>query len=97
MKIDKDVITRVSKLARLDLTEEEKTEFSRQLSDIISYVEKINELNTENVEPADHIADITNVFREDSVKESMGAGGIEKISPEFDRGFIVVPKIIEGN
>ncbi len=97
MKIDKDVITRVSKLARLDLTEEEKTEFSRQLSDIISYVEKINELNTENVEPADHIADITNVFREDRMKESMGTEKIEKISPEFDRGFIVVPKIIEGS
>jgi aspartyl-tRNA(Asn)/glutamyl-tRNA(Gln) amidotransferase subunit C len=97
MKIDKDVITRVSGLARLELTEEEKTEFSRQLSDIISYVEKINELNTENVEPADHIADLTNVFREDSVKESIDREKIENITPEFDKGFIVVPKIIEGS
>ncbi len=97
MKIDKDVITRVSKLARLELTEDEKTEFSRQLTDIISYVEKINELNTENVEPADHIADLTNVFREDSVGKSMDTERIEEMTPEFDKGFIVVPKIIEGN
>lgn len=97
MKIDKDVITRVSNLARLELTEDEKAEFSRQLTDIINYVEKINELNTENVEPADHIADLTNVFREDSVKKSIDTEKIESLAPEFDKGFIVVPKIIEGN
>jgi len=95
MKIDEKEIVKVANLARLDLTDDEKAEFSKQLNDIIEYVEKINELDTSGVKPADHIVDMKNVTREDRIKESLDISDIEKIAPAFDRGHIVVPRIIE--
>jgi aspartyl-tRNA(Asn)/glutamyl-tRNA(Gln) amidotransferase subunit C len=95
MKIDRERILRVAELARLELTEEEKTEFANQLSDIISYVEKINELDTESVEPTDHIVELTNVLREDEVRESIDRSELVKIAPRFEEGHFVVPRIIE--
>lgn len=95
MKIDENDIIKVAKLARLDLTSAEKDEFSRQLSGIIEYVEKINELDTSMVEPADHIVELNNVFRKDIVKKSLERRELEAIAPDFKNGYIVVPKIIE--
>jgi aspartyl-tRNA(Asn)/glutamyl-tRNA(Gln) amidotransferase subunit C len=95
MKIDRDTILRVAELARLDLTDDEKAEFSNQLSDIISYVEKINELDTESVEPTDHIVELTNVLRDDRVDKSIDRSKLEKIAPRFEEGLFVVPRIIE--
>ena len=95
MKIDEQDITKVARLARLDLQESEKQEFARQLNDIIQYVEKINELDTKTVEPADHIVDLKNVFREDERALSLDTSEIEKIAPHFEKGHIVVPRIIE--
>ena len=96
MKIDKDQITKVSNLARLELTNEESNEFSKQLSDIVTYVEKINELDTENIEPADHIVDLKNVQRKDKKHASIDIKDIEGIAPDFDNGHFVVPQVIEG-
>lgn len=95
MKIDRDQIDRVATLARLKLTEEEQEAFSRQLSDIVSYVEKINELDTDTIEPADHIVPIENVFRNDEPKSSMDMNEIERMAPDFERGHFVVPPVIE--
>ncbi len=95
MKIDENQIIKTAKLARLELTDAERNEFSKQLSDIIEYVEKINQLDTADVKPADHIMDISNVFREDRVARSIDRGEVEKVAPSFENGFFVVPKIIE--
>jgi len=95
MKIQEMDIVKVAKLARLDLTSEEKDEFSRQLSGIIEYVEKINELDTSMVDAADHIVELNNVFRKDIVKKSLDRNELEIIAPDFKDGYIVVPKIIE--
>ena len=95
MKIKESDISKVAKLSRLDLSPEEKDEFSRQLSGIIEYVEKINELDTATVEAADHIVELNNVFRKDVVKNSIERSELEKIAPDFKEGYIVVPKIIE--
>ena len=95
MKIEENDIIKVAKLARLDLSPEEKDEFSKQLSGIIEYVEKINELDTSTVEAADHIVELNNVFRKDVVKKSIERHELEKIAPDFQDGYIVVPKIIE--
>ncbi len=96
MIIDEKIIERVSSLARLVLAEEEKEEYARQLNDIVSYVEKINELDTSTVEPADHIVPMRNVFREDIVSESMDIKEIERIAPEFNKNHIIVPPVLEG-
>jgi aspartyl-tRNA(Asn)/glutamyl-tRNA(Gln) amidotransferase subunit C len=95
MKINIDVIDRVSTLARLRLSQEEKEEFMRQLNDIVQYVEKINELDTGNVKPADHIVDLSNVYRKDEVAPSIDRNDIEKIAPDFGNGHFIVPRIIE--
>ncbi|HNX23320.1 MAG TPA: Asp-tRNA(Asn)/Glu-tRNA(Gln) amidotransferase subunit GatC [Spirochaetota bacterium] len=95
MKIEEIDIIKVAKLARLDLSPEEKDEYSRQLSGIIEYVEKINELDTSMVEAADHIVELNNVFRKDAVKNSIDRSELEKIAPDFKEGYIIVPKIIE--
>ena len=95
MKINENDIQKVAKLARLELSGEESEEFSRQLNDIIEYVEKINELDTSGVKPADHIIELSNVFREDTVQKSIDASEIEKMAPSFRNGHIVVPRIIE--
>lgn len=95
MKIDENEIEKIAKLSRIDLSDDEKSEFSKQLSDIIEYVEKIKELDTSGVDPADNIVDLKNVTRDDVVKESLDIDAIEKIVPSFDRGHIVVPRIIE--
>jgi aspartyl-tRNA(Asn)/glutamyl-tRNA(Gln) amidotransferase subunit C len=96
MKIDESQILRVAKLARLDLGEDEKKEFSTQLSDIISYVDKINELDTADVAPSDHIVELKNVFRADTVLPSMDRAALETMAPRFEDGHVVVPIIIEG-
>ena len=95
MKINENNIQKVAKLARLELSGEESEEFSRQLNDIIEYVEKINELDTSDVKPADHIIELSNVFREDTVQKSIETSEIEKMAPSFRNGHIVVPRIIE--
>lgn len=95
MKLDKQQIEKVSTLARLELNEEEKGQFQQQLSDIITYVEKINELDTSSVEPADHIVDQKNIFHQDVPGQSLPREEIEKVAPKFDRGHFVVPKVIE--
>lgn len=95
MKINENQIIKTAKLARLELSESEREEFSKQLNDIIEYVEKINELDTANVKPADHITEVSNVLRDDRVKRSIDKKGIEQNAPEFTDGFFVVPKIIE--
>ncbi len=96
MKIDRQTIEKVSKLARLELSEPEKDEFSKQLSDIITYVEKINELDTANVETADHVVDLGNVFRQDTVLTSIDKSEVEKIAPDFQNNHFIVPRILEG-
>lgn len=95
MKIDENDIQKVARLARLELSGEEREEFSKQLNGIIEYVEKINELDTSGVKPADHIVELSNVFREDSVQKSIAPAELEKMAPVFRNGHIVVPKIID--
>jgi aspartyl-tRNA(Asn)/glutamyl-tRNA(Gln) amidotransferase subunit C len=95
MKINEKEISRAIKLSRLELTSDEKKEYSHQLSDILEYVEKINELDTKNVNPSDHIVDLKNIFREDINKKSLNIDDIEKIAPEFENNHFVVPKMID--
>jgi aspartyl-tRNA(Asn)/glutamyl-tRNA(Gln) amidotransferase subunit C len=94
-KIDQKQVRKVAKLSRLDLSEDEIQEFTGQLGAIIEYVEKMNELNTDNVEPLAHCLPVSNVFREDSVRESIGTDKALANAPDRDDSFFKVPKIIE--
>lgn len=94
-KIDQKQVRKVAKLSRLDLSEDEVQEFTGQLGAIIEYVEKMNELDTDNVEPLAHCLPVSNVFREDSVRESIGTDKALANAPDRDDSFFKVPKILD--
>ena len=86
-------VEHVAKLARLSLTEEEKEMFTSQLSDIVSYMDLLNELDTENVEPMARAIPMVNVMREDEVRQSFKRDQMLDNAPIEEDGFIRVPKI----
>ena len=94
-RIDIEQVRKAAKLARLDLSEDEIGEFTGQLSAILEYVEKMNELDTEGVEPLAHTLPVSNCFREDKVKESLGSEKTVANAPQRDGEFFKVPKILE--
>ncbi len=96
-KIDEAQVRKVAKLARLEVSNAEVAEFSGQLSAILEYVEKMNQLNTEGVEPPAHCLPISNVFREDAAKESLGTEKTLANAPDRDGDFFKVPKILEDS
>ena len=85
MAISREDVLHVSRLARLELSEAEIEKFTGQLGDILDYISKLNELDTEGVPPTAHVLDITNVFRNDVVSASP-IEGMEQMAPDFDRG-----------
>ena len=95
MKIKKQEVEHVAKLARLELSEQEKEELTDQLSDILTYVEKLNELDTRGVEPTSHVLDINNVMRDDVAGESSTQERALANAPEKAAGHYKVPKIID--
>lgn len=95
MPIDRNIVLKVAELARLTLSGEEKEEFYGQLADIVNYFEKINEIDTSGVEPAEHIIEMQNIFRRDAVEENFDPERFKKIVPELEKDHVVVPAVIE--
>ena len=96
-KIDQEQVRKVASLSRLELTDQEILEFTGQLGAILEYVEKMNELATDNVEPLAHCLPISNVFREDCAKESLGTEKALANAPDRDESFFKVPKILDDS
>ncbi|HEX29614.1 TPA: Asp-tRNA(Asn)/Glu-tRNA(Gln) amidotransferase subunit GatC [Candidatus Poribacteria bacterium] len=93
-KITIQEVETVANLARLEFDEEEKKQFTYQLERILSYIDKLNELDTENVEPTSHVLPIRNVMREDEVKPSYPREEMLKNAPQPVEGYFAVPKVI---
>jgi len=96
-RIDRDVVKKVAKLSRLELSDAEVEEFTGQLRAILEYVEKMNELDTADVEPLAHCLAISNVLRADEARESLGTEKTLSNAPDEDGEFFRVPKILDGN
>jgi aspartyl-tRNA(Asn)/glutamyl-tRNA(Gln) amidotransferase subunit C len=96
-KIDAEQVRKVAKLARLELTDAEVGQFTDQLGAILEYVEKMDELETEEVEPLAHCLPIHNVFRDDIIKPSLGTDTVLANAPACDVPFFQVPKILDDN
>ena len=86
-------VEHVAKLARLELTDAEKEKFTKQLGDVLKYVEQMNEVDTTNVKPMAHAFDIVNVMREDKVVNEVSREALMQNAPEEENGFFKVPKI----
>lgn len=95
MKIDKKVIEYIASLSRIELSELEKEMFVHQLSDILSYIEKLNKLNTEDVKPMACTINASNVFREDKLEPSFTLADVQLNAPAIKGVFFKVPKVIE--
>ena len=93
--ITKKEVEYVARLARLRLTEEEKEKYTKQLADILKYINKLSELDTEKVEPTFHVLQLSNVFRDDKVKPSLKQEEILTNAPEVEYGHFKVKKVIE--
>ena len=83
----------VAKLARLELTEEEKELYTKQLGDVLKYVDQMNEVDTSNVKPMAQVVDLVNVMREDVVHYEQTKEELMANAPDEENGFFKVPKI----
>ncbi len=88
-------VEHVAQLARLALSDEEKQRLTEQLNAILTYMEQLNEVPTENVEPTTHVLDLVNVFRDDLVRQTLSADAALANAPETAQHFFVVPRIVE--
>lgn len=94
-KIDEAQVRRVALLSRLELSDAEVRQFSTQLSAIVEYIEKLNELNTDNVQPLAHCLEVHNVLREDVPRPSLTNEQALANAPDRHDEYFKVPKILD--
>jgi len=95
MSIDKDTVKHIAKLARISLDEKKINSLSKDLSSIMKFIEKLNELNTEKTVPLTSIINASLQSRKDEVLDGKIRDQILKNSPEKNEEFFVVPKVVE--
>jgi aspartyl-tRNA(Asn)/glutamyl-tRNA(Gln) amidotransferase subunit C len=94
MALTRDEVLHVATLARLSLEPAEIELFTRQLNDILAYVEKLQELDTSGVPPLTHVVPVSNVFREDTVTPCLDRDAALDNAPAKEAGAFLVPRII---
>ena len=92
-KITRDEVRHVAKLARLELLDEEERLMTEQMNNILDYMDKLNELDTFQVEPTTHAIQLQNVFRQDKVEPSLERDYALANAPQSDGSSFVVPKV----
>ncbi len=95
MKITKEEVDKVAKLARLGFTEEEKRKFTGQLNSVLVYFDRLGELDTRGIEPTSHASTVSNVLRDDKVESSISKEESLLNAPDGKRGCFRVPRIID--
>ena len=86
-------VEHVAKLARLELTDAEKELYTKQLGDVLKYVEQMNEVDTSDVKPMTQVVDFCNVMLEDVPNLEISKEALMSNAPEEENGFFKVPKI----
>lgn len=95
MALTRSEVEHVARLARLELSDAEKDEFTGQLNEILNFVDKLNELDTNGIEPTAHAIPIRNVFRPDQIEPPMDPELVLSNAPVRVGDFFKVPKILE--
>ena len=96
MEITDEMVKNLADLSRLTFNSLEKAEIKKDLQRMISFVEKLNELDTSNVEPQLHMTDVVNIYREDIVQGSMPKEDALNNAPMADNNYFKVPKVIKN-
>jgi aspartyl-tRNA(Asn)/glutamyl-tRNA(Gln) amidotransferase subunit C len=92
--LSKKEVEHVAWLAHIELSEQEKTLFTEQFNGILDYFKKIDEVDTEDVEPTYHVLDINNVFRKDKTEPSLPAEKVLENAPKKEKKFFKAPRIV---
>ncbi len=95
MNITTKDVQYVANLARLKLTDKELESLASQLDSILTYMNKLNEMDTEGVEPLSHVLPLKNVYREDKIRLSLPVEEVLQNAPQSENKFFKVPKVIE--
>lgn len=96
-KIDIKTVDEVAHLARLEFTEEGKAEILNDMNRMLAFVGKLNEMDTEGIEPLIYMTDEVNVMREDEPKVTISQKEALKNAPEKDSDYFKVPKVIDNH
>lgn len=95
MKIDIQTVEKIAHLARLEYSETEKVDLAKEMNKILDWMDKLNEVDTNNVEPLMHMSQEINVFREDMVSTHLDHKKALCNAPKKDSDYFRVPKVIE--
>lgn len=94
MQIDKQTIRKIAHLARLEFDEKKEEQFTADFNKIIGWMDKLNEVNTDNVQPLIHMSEEVNVLREDVVNNSLSHADALLNAPHKDSDYFRVPKFL---
>lgn len=92
--IGKDQVLKIADLARLTLNDDETERYAKELSQILSYVESLNQIDVTDIKPTAHAVEVQNVFRADEAFASDVVGKILERAPKAEEGFFLVPKVL---
>jgi aspartyl-tRNA(Asn)/glutamyl-tRNA(Gln) amidotransferase subunit C len=95
MEVNLQLVNNIAHLARLYFSDEEKKEIEKDLQRMISFVEKLNEIDTTGIKPLQHMSSAVNVLREDEIKGSVTRNEALQNAPVTDGIFFKVPKVIK--
>lgn len=96
VNLDKETIKKLTQLCRIDCTEEEQESLLVDLQKVLQYIEQLQEINTENVPPCNHVLEMVNVMREDLVGEAMDRELFLANAPSHIGGMIRVPPVMKS-
>jgi aspartyl-tRNA(Asn)/glutamyl-tRNA(Gln) amidotransferase subunit C len=95
MKLEREAVLHIAKLARVELSEQEIATFSDQLSDIIGHFDALNAVDTEDVEPTAHTLPLRNVMADDQSRPSLPVDEVLALAPSAAEGYLRVRAVLE--
>lgn len=95
MKLTKEDIESVAFLSRLELSDEEKDKLAGHINRLLESIERLQKLNTDDVDPTSHVIPVSNVFRKDVSKPSLPVEDVLANGPQVDENCFVVPRVVE--
>jgi aspartyl-tRNA(Asn)/glutamyl-tRNA(Gln) amidotransferase subunit C len=95
MKINNETVDKIAHLARLEFENEAKEQIIKDMNNMLAFIDKLNELDTTNVEPLIYMSDELNILREDEVKSEITQQQALKNAPKHDSDYFKVPRMIE--
>ncbi len=96
MRLTPEEVDYIATLSRLELSDEERERAATELSQILEHFEQLNQLNTDGVEPTDHVLPVVNVLRADEVRPSLAIEAVLQNAPEHAGNMFQVPRVVEA-